>query len=165
MIAHAAAGAPRLPRAAGLTLGLTGMGLLGAGLWGRRETRVALQQERIDGPAGVGRVSTAGGARAMAELVRRNTLEATGGRTYAETAPYVDEDGAPTENETEAARDARTGQPAESPDHALWAQSITLQTALMQGYMAFRLAETTMAIGAAFVVAGLGLAAAGRHGR
>jgi hypothetical protein len=42
-------------------------------------------------------------------------------------------------------------------------QSTTLQTALMQAYMAFRVAESTVALGAVLVVAGAGLAASGRR--
>jgi hypothetical protein len=99
----------------------------------------------------------------MAELIRRNTVEATGGRTYAEIDPYVDEAGNTTPDAERAAKDERTGEPIENPDHALWIQSTTLQTALMQAYMAFRLSELTVAVGASFVGIGVGLAAMSRR--
>jgi hypothetical protein len=152
-----------VPTAAGAVVGVNGLGFIGLGLWGLRQTRRGLTREHIAGPPGVGSVCTAGRARAMAEYIRQSTLEATGGRTYAQTAPYVDAAGTPTASQDEAAKDVQTGQPVESPDHDLWIQSTTLQTALMQAYMAFRLAESTMAIGSALVLAGIGLVAAGRR--
>lgn len=51
------------------------------------------------------------------------------------------------------------GGPIENPEHAVWIQSKTLQTALMQAYMAFRLSELTVALGVSFVAVGIGLAA------
>ena len=51
----------------------------------------------------------------------------------------------------------------ENPDHELWIQSTTLQSALLQAYMAFRLSELTVALGAALAAAGVGLAAAGHR--
>ena len=70
-------------------------------------------------------------------------------------------DGGPTSNAEIALRDERTGEPVENPDHALWLQSMTLQTALMQAYMASRLAVLTVAVGGAFLAVGAALAAAG----
>jgi hypothetical protein len=101
----------------------------------------------------------------MAEVIRARTLSAAGGLTYAETPSYLGVDGAPTSDASQALRDERTGAPVESPDHALWIQSTTLQSALMQAYLAFRLAELTAALGAAFVAVGAGLGAAGRARR
>jgi hypothetical protein len=124
----------RLP---GLAVGCAGLGFVGAGLWARRDVKRMLARERIVNPDDATPVDGPAGARAMAELIRRRTIEATDGRTYAETD-------------------------VESPDHALWIQSTTLQTALTQAYMAFRLAELTIALGGAFVAIGAGLAAAGR---
>ena len=127
----------------------------------------ALEQERIVGTPDVtppnALIATAGGARSMAEVIRRNTIEATEGRTYSEIDPYVDEHGIPTSETERAARDERTGGRLENPEHALWVQSTTLQTALMQAYMAFRVAELTVAVGAAFVAVAAGLAALGHR--
>jgi hypothetical protein len=155
-----------LPAAAGAAVGAAGLGFAAVGLWARRDVRRALAQERIvsagDAKPPNELVATAAGARSMAEVVRANTLEATAGRTYAEIAPYVDSEGQPTFEASEAAKDERTGQPIESPEHALWVQSITLQSALVQAYMAFRIAELTVAIGMALAAAGAGLAMTGR---
>jgi hypothetical protein len=82
-------------------------------------------------------VTSGTAARSLAEQIRESTIASAGGRTYAET-----DDG--------------------EPEHTLWLQSTTLQTALVQAYMGSRVAELTMGLGAAFVVAGAGLSAAGR---
>ena len=99
-------------------------------------------------------------ARSLAEVIRRSTLEATAGQTYAETELYIGADGRPTSNREEALVDERTGKPVQNPEQALWLQSTTLQTALMQAYMGSRIAELTMGLGAALVAAGTGVAAA-----
>ena len=52
---------------------------------------------------------------------------------------------------------------APNPAHALWDQATTLQTALMQAYLAQRLAELTAGLGATFVAVGAGLTAASRR--
>lgn len=148
--------------AAGLAVGCAGVGFVGVGLWARRDVKSVLAQERIVSPVDSSRVEGAAAARALAEFIRENTVQATSGRTYAETDAYLDAEGKPTSDEASAARDELTGQPVENPDHALWIQSTTLQSALAQAYMAFRLAELTIALGAAFVAIGAGLAAAGR---
>ena len=156
-----------LSTTAGTGVGLAGLGFVGVGLWARREVRRALAQERIvstsDAPRPNELVTTGAAAKAMAEIIRRHTVEATSGRTYAEIDAYVDGDGEPTNDPEQAVTDDRTGKPVENPEHALWVQSTTLQAALMQAYMASRLAELTVALGAAFVAAGLGVTTAARR--
>ena len=147
----------------GAAVGLFGLGLVGMGLWGRREVRTGLERERImsiDHPSAP--VVSAAGARSMAEVIRRITIDSTGGRAYAEIESYLDAEGNPTSDEAQAMRDERTGKPVANPDAELWIQSVTLQTALMQAYMAFRLSELMLGLGGAFVAAGTGLVASGR---
>ena len=152
------------PTAAGIAVGVAGVASVGLGLWGRREVTRALAQEHIVAGGNAGSPSapvvTGAAARSMAEFIRQNTIEATGGHTYAETEPYTDAEGKPTSDASRAAKDERTGAPLENPDHDLWIQSTTLQTALMQAYMAFRLSELTIGLGICFSLAGLGLVAA-----
>ena len=50
-----------------------------------------------------------------------------------------------------------------NPDVDLWIQSTTLQTALMQAYMAFRLADLLTVLGGTMTVAGVGIASSGRR--
>ena len=140
----------------GAAVGAVGIGLVAVGARARYEVRRGLARERIRDGADVG---TAAAARSLAERIRQNTVDATGGLTYAEVEPYVDEAGRPTGDASGAARDGRTGQPLENPSHDLWIQSTTLQTALMQAYLAFRLAELTVALGATLALVGLRLAA------
>jgi hypothetical protein len=153
--------APCVSKAAGAAVGLVGIGLVGTGLWARRDVARVLAAERIEGPGGP--VRGAAAARTLAETIRASTLEATGGRTYGELAPYLDADGNPTGDSSLAARDERTGAPLDNPEVRLSLQATTLQTALMQAFLAFRLAELTAGLGASLVAAGVGLAAAGRR--
>ena len=144
-----------------------GVGLIAVGLWGRLDVRRGLACERIvpapDAKPPHRPVTTPAAARSMAEVISENTLSATSGRTYGETAAYVDEHGSPTSDRALAAKDAVTGAPVESPEHALWIQSTALQTALMEAYLAARLAELTVALGATFVGIGAGLVSAARR--
>jgi hypothetical protein len=108
-------------------------------------------------------VTSAARAKSLAEFIRQSTVAATAGRTYAEVEPYLGAGGMPTKDAAAAARDERTGQPLANPDATLWIQSTTLQTALMQAYMAFRVSESTAALGAVLVATGAGLALGGRR--
>lgn len=154
-----------MAKASGMVVASAGAGLVGAGLWARREVERVLARERIvstsDAKPPKARVTSASAARSMAEVIRRHTLAATDGRTYTETEEFVGADGNPTSDATSALRDASTGRPIENPEHALWLQSTTLQTALMQAYLSSRLAELTVALGASLIAAGAGIAAAG----
>lgn len=136
-----------------------GSGVAGAGLWARRDIRRGLERERISGPDGA--VTSAASARALAETIRAQTLEATGGRTYAETGSYLAPDGSATGDATKAQLDG-AGKPVANPDVALWLQSTTLQTALMQAYLAFRISDLMLGLGGALALAGAGIAAAAR---
>lgn len=154
-------------RTAGLSTVAAGLWLLGVGLWARADVRRSLARERIistDDETRSGQpVKDAAAARSLAEVIRGNTLSATESRTYGETPSYVDAERRPTTDRTLAAKDAVTGEPVENPEHALWVEATTLQTALMQAYLAQRLAEVTAGLGATFVAVGAGLTAASRR--
>ena len=153
-------------RTAGLSTVAVGVWLLGVGLWARADVRRSLARERIvstDDTRSGQPVRDAAAAQSLVEVIRGNTLSATEGRTYGETPSYVDAEGRPTTDRTLAAIDAVTGEPVENPEHALWVQATTLQTALMQAYLAQRLAEVTAGLGATFVAVGAGLTAASRR--
>lgn len=157
---------PSVSTAAGVGVALAGVVFVGAGLWGRREARTALARERVryPGDASPAPVTSPARARSLAEFIRQSTVDATGGRTYAEIEPYLDANGSPTGEAAQAAKDERTGEPLSNPEAALWIQSTTLQSALMQAYMAFRLSEAMAGLGAALVAAGMGIAFAGGRG-
>ena len=154
-----------VPAEAGTAVSLAGLGLVGA-VWARREAERALSRERITGttdmrPPGAP-VRSAGSARCLAEVIRSRTLAASGGRTYAETDEFLAADGGTMSDAALALVAADTGQPVHNPEYELWVTSTTLQTALAQAYLAFRLADLTAAIGAALAVAGVGIAASAR---
>lgn len=150
-------------RALGGVVGAVGLGLLAVGAWARRDVRRGLERERISmalEPDAESRpIRTAADARRLAELVRSQTLEAAGGRTYSETDQFVAADGSTTSDRSLALVDERTGVAVPNPDYALWISSTTLQTALMQAYLAYRVADLTSGLGATFVAVGAGLAA------
>lgn len=154
--------AVRLQVGLGLAAGAAGCACAAAGLHAYRDVRRALARERVSGvgggvPAGTP-VRSAATARALAETIRERTLDATEGLTYAEVPSYVDAAGAPTSDADAAVSDERTGAPVRNPQVELWLQSMTLQSALMQAYTGFRLAQLTTAVGGALAAVGLGLA-------
>lgn len=138
-----------------------GLGLVGLGVWARREVHGGLSRERISGPGGS--VTDASSARALAEMIREQTLEATGGKTYAEIGEYLSEDGSSTSDVTKALTDEGTGTPVKNPDVELWMRSTTLQSALMQAYMAFRISDLMLAVGGALALSGVGIVASARR--
>ena len=158
--------------AVGLGLGAVGAAMIGVGAKARRDVRDALSREQITAVGGMAHPGAPGRSPAtrgsLAEVIRSATIEAAGGLTYSETPPFLDSGGQPTADAERALNDQHTGQPVQNPSYELWIRSTTLQSALMQAYVGFRVAEFTAAVGAAFALAGLGLAVAGRpcgHGR
>ena len=81
-----------------------GLGLVGVGLWARRDVARTLARERIVSGPEASPVVSAGAARSLAEAIRKSTLEATGGRTYSETPSYLGPDGEPTNESALAAQ-------------------------------------------------------------
>ena len=162
-----ACGGAGTTKAAGVSTLAAGLGLVGLGLWARRDVRRGLERERILSAPGSkppsAPVLDAAAARSLAEVIRDTTLSSTGGTTYGETPSYVDAEGRPTADRALAALDPVTGEPLQNPQLALWLQSTTLQTALMQAYLAQRLAELTLGLGAVLVGVGAGLAAVPRR--
>jgi hypothetical protein len=151
--------------AAGGGLAVAGVFIAGAGLWARRESRRTLARERIvlNGDNGASTpVASARAARALALTIREGTLQAAGGRTYAETNEYLAPDRSTTSDAATALEDERTGLPVRNPDADLWIRSTALQTALTQAYMAFRIADLMVGVGFALTAAGVGVAAAAR---
>jgi len=117
-----------------------GLGLVGAGLFMVKEGRDAydevkttLAEERIitseDADIPLAPVTGPGEAKAQAEAIRQHALRISGGKTYAE----MDRN---------------------DPNRATVLNSVTLRTALMQSYMAFKVSDLVSGVGA--IVALLG---------
>ena len=161
-----------------------GIGAIVLGVTGRSEVRSNLSREAIVGTpdmtpktiaaeakqAGLKNVdlpscSVAGkpidtGARAkcFASYMRIHALEATGGQTYAQMGRYLDAAGKPTNDETQAAKDPKSGQPVENGLRQVWVTETALGTALNTSFMAERLSIFGIVVGVALLLAGFGFA-------
>ena len=118
-----------------------GFVLVGSGLYMVREARIAhddvrdsLAAERIitaeDAEIPLEPVNNAGEAKAQADVIQKHVLKTTEGKTYAEL-------------------------PRDDPRRATYLQAVTLRTALMESYLAFKVADLVLGVG--LIVALLGL--------
>ena len=117
-----------------------GLVLTGAGLFMVRESRIAhddvrdaLAAERIvtaeDAEIPLAPVTGPAEAKAQADAIQTHVLATTEGQTYAEL-------------------------PRDDPRRAIYLQAVTLRTALMESYLAFKVADLVMGVG--IIVAMLG---------
>jgi hypothetical protein len=146
--------------AASCVLICIGVGSIGLGAWGYNEVRDNLARENIVGTPDSSipgqKVDTGSEARAFASTMRKHTLEATGGKTYAEMGRFLDAKGNPTSDESQAAKDPKTGQPVENGLRNMWVTETALTTALNTAFMGERLALFGMVMGVALLFTGIG---------
>lgn len=146
--------------AASVILIVFGAGATFVGFDGRDRVRDDLAREQIVGTPDSSipgqKVDTGGEAQAFAAVIRRHTLEATGGQTYAQMGRFLDENGKPTSDEAAAARDPKTGQPVENGLRNLWVTSTALSTALSTAYFAESVATFAIVMGFALLLTGIG---------
>src|SRR3954451_917231 len=102
------------------------------------------------------RVDTAGEARTFGDYMRIHALLATGGKVYAEMPRFLDKNGKPTENESQAAVDPKTNKPVENGARNLWVTETALSTALNTSYFAHQVSMFSIAIGIALLLTGIG---------
>ena len=95
-------------------------------------------------------------ARCFAEYMRIDALTATQGKTYAQMPRFATEDGKGTNIESEAL--VVDGRPMNNPARNVWVTATTLMTALNTSYMAEQVALFGIAVGAMFLLLGLGVA-------
>ena len=145
--------------AASIVLIAFGTGALVVGITGFNEVRDTLARENVVGTPDSSipgqKVDTGSEAKAFADVMRKHTLKATDGLTYAEMDRYIDEQGQPTSEESEAAK-GPNGQPVENPLRQLWVTETALTTALNVSFFAERVAVFSIVMGSALLLTGIG---------
>jgi hypothetical protein len=146
--------------AASVVLIAFGTGSIITGIDGRSDVRDTIAKENIvgtpDSTIPNQRVDTGTEAKAFADVIRKHTLEATGGQTYSEMGRFLDESGKPTSDEQAAAVDRETGEPVENPARQIWITETALTTALNTSYFAERVSEFAIVMGIALLLTGIG---------
>src|SRR4051812_38508463 len=101
--------------AASIVLIALGLGALYTRLDGRSRVHSDLAREQIVGTPDSSipgqKVDTGKEAEAFANVMRKHTMEATGGQTYSQMGRYLDANGKPTNDEKTAALDPKSGKP------------------------------------------------------
>ena len=137
-----------------------GAGTLYMGFDGRDRVRDDLAREQIvgtdDSTIPGQKVDTGEEAQAFAAVIRKHTLEATDGQTYAQMGRFLDENGIPTSDEAAAAKDPKTGEPVENGLRNMWVTSTALSTALNTAYFAESVATFAIVMGIALLLTGIG---------
>jgi hypothetical protein len=145
--------------AASIVLIALGIGAVVIGIAGRDTVRSDLAREQIVGTPDSAipgqKVDTGGEAKEFAAVMRKHTLEATGGQTYSQMDRFLDKSGKPTSDE-KAAAVSKSGQPVENPARNIWISSTAFQTALNTAYFAETVATFVIVMGAALLLVGTG---------
>ena len=146
--------------AASVVLIAMGIGAIYSGFDGRDRVRGDLAREHIVGTPDStipGQLVDSGSeAQAFANVMRKHTLEATGGQTYAQMGRFLDASGKPTSDEKLAATDPKSGKPVENPLRNMWVTETALTTALNTAYFAESVATFAIVMGFALLLAGIG---------
>jgi hypothetical protein len=138
-----------------------GIGAVVAGISGRNQVRDELAREQIVGTPdmkGVANqtVDTGSEARDFAAGMRKHTLEATGGKTYAQMPRFQGKNGQPTNDEKLAAVDPKSGKPVDNPARQIWVTETALSSALNTAYFAENVALFSIVMGIALLLTGAG---------
>ena len=137
-----------------------GVGTIVTGIDGRDRVRDDLRREQIvgtpDSTIPNQLVDTGSEAQAFANVMRKHTLEATGGKTYAQMPRYLDKAGKGTNDEKAAAVDPKSGAPVANPARNIWVTETALTTALNTAYFAEGVATFAIVMGIAMLLSGIG---------
>ena len=137
-----------------------GVGTIYTGIDGRDRVQSDLAREQIVGTPDSAipnqLVDTGSEAQAFAAVIRKHTLEATGGQTYSQMERFIGKDGKPTSDEKAAAINEATGKPVENGLRNMWVTATALTTALNTAYFAEQVATFAIVMGVALLLAGLG---------
>jgi hypothetical protein len=146
--------------AASIALIVFGIGAVATGFSGRDQVRNNLAREQIVGTPDSSipgqKVDTGSEAQAFAKVMRKHTLEATGGQTYAQMGQFLDKAGKPTSDEKLAAVDPKTQKPVSNPARQIWVTETALTTALNTAFFAESVATFAIVMGFALLLSGLG---------
>ncbi len=146
--------------AASVALIAFGIGAAVIGLNGHNRVGTELAREQIvgtpDSTIAGQKVDTGAEAQAFAKVMRKHTLEATGGKTYAQMPQYLTADGKGTGDKAAAAKDPKTGAPVSNPARTIWVTETALTTALNTAYFAESMATFVIAMGFALLLTGIG---------
>ena len=136
-----------------------GVGSIITGFDGRDRVRDDLKREQIvgtpDSTIPNQLVDTGSKAEAFAKVMRTHTMEATGGKTYAELPRYATTDGKGTSDEKLAATNDK-GKPIDNPLRTLWVTETALTTALNTAYFAESVATFAIVMGFGLLLSGIG---------
>jgi hypothetical protein len=102
-------------------------------------------------------VDTGKEAKCFADYMRIHTLEATGGKTYAQMPRFATEDGAGTNDAAEAQKNP-DGSPMNNAARDIWVTETALTTALYTAYFGENVALFAMIVGIALLLVGIGFA-------
>jgi hypothetical protein len=145
---------------ASIALIALGIGTVVVGANGRDRVRSDLAREQIvgtpDSTIPGQKVDTGAEAQAFAKVMRKHTLEATGGQTYAQMGRYMGKNGKATNDEKLAAVDPKSGKPIDNPLRNLWVTETALTTALHSSYFAESVATFAIVMGFALMLTGAG---------
>jgi hypothetical protein len=146
--------------AASVILIAFGIGSVVMGIAGRDRVHRDLAREQIvgtpDSTIPNQLVDTGSEAQAFAKVMRKHTLEATGGQTYAQMPRFLGKDGKPTSDAKAAAVNPKSGAPVDNPARQIWVTETALTTALNTAYFAESVATFAIVMGAALLLTGIG---------
>jgi hypothetical protein len=146
--------------AASVLLIAFGIGATIVGISGRDRVQTELAREQIvgtpDSTIPNQLVNTGSEAQAFAKVMRKHTLEATGGKTYAQMPRFATADGKGTNDEKAALKNPKSGGPLDNPARQIWVTETALSTALNTAYFAESTATFVIVMGIAMLLTGIG---------
>jgi hypothetical protein len=144
--------------AASIVLIAFGIGATIIGIDGRDRVQTELAREQIvgtpDSTIPNQLVNTGSEAQAFAKVMRKHTLEATGGKTYSQMPRFATADGKGTNDEKAAL--TKGGRPVDNPARNIWVTETALTTALNTAYFAESTATFVIVMGIAMLLTGVG---------
>jgi hypothetical protein len=152
---------------AGAVLVAFGIAAIAMGVNGRSQVRDMLAAQKItatpdaaeitNGKLQPGQsINTGAEAKQFATVMEHHTLDATGGKRYAEMGRFLTPEGKDTSDEALAAKDPKSGRPVENGLRNMWVTETALTTALNTSFMAEQLSLFGIVVGIALLLTGIG---------